>query len=65
MSEGFVRVNLTLRKDDADYLRDLAIQIIYDASHETLRELVRRGERPGASMAVRMLIDMSRNRGPA
>jgi hypothetical protein len=56
----FVRVNLSLRKEDAEYLRQLAYAVFVAADPSTAMASLRRGERPSASMAVRFLIDERR-----
>jgi hypothetical protein len=59
-SEPFVRVTLTLRKEDADYLRHLAYAVFVASDPKTAMASLRRGERPSASQAVRFLIDERR-----
>lgn len=56
----FVRVNLSLRREDADYLRHLAYAVFVATEPTTAMASLRRGERPSASMAVRFLIDERR-----
>ena len=55
--EKMARVNLTLRTEDADYLRELAVAVFLAESQKEAVERLKRGERPSASMAVRYLID--------
>lgn len=57
---SFVRVNLSLRREDADYLRHLAYAVFVASEPAESMARLRRGERPSASMAVRYLIDKER-----
>lgn len=58
---SYVRINLTLRAEDAEHLRELAYSLFADKPESAVASL-RRGERPGASMAVRYLLDDQRER---
>jgi hypothetical protein len=53
-------VTLTLREEDAEYLRHLAYAVFVASEPSTAMASLRRGERPSASMAVRFLIDERR-----
>jgi hypothetical protein len=55
--EPLVRVTLTLRKEDFDYLTRLAVIVFGSEDRVHAHARLRRGERPGASMSVRYLID--------
>ena len=59
--EDFVRVNLTLRREDVSYLRHMALDAIDRESRDSILRSLRRGERPGASMGVRLLINWHRD----
>jgi hypothetical protein len=59
-TKSYVRINLTLRAEDAEYLRDLAYVLFVAQNPDTAKASLRRGERPSASMAVRFLIDERR-----
>jgi hypothetical protein len=60
-SEKYVRVNVSLRADDAKFLAAFAyreaVRLWADDSF-----VLHRGERVGASMAIRLLIDAERKR---